>query len=191
MSGPVQPPGPAGSGVRAAPASATAAKPVVPRWAVFAAYGAIGCVLPSALWRTAVGVGVPLGWSDAQLMAQQIPGWGTVYVLALSLLSLGAAALTLGLVRPWGEFVPARIPLVGGRRVPVAIPVALAVVGAAVIVAICVLSFVNWAQVSGFDDRTSGWALFMAACYLPALLWGPLLLAVTWAYWRRRARRRV
>lgn len=161
--------------------------PVAPRWAVLAAYGAIGCVLPSALWRTAVGVGAPLGWSDAQLTAQQIPGSGTVYVFALSALSIGAATLTLGLVRPWGERVPARIPLVGGKRVPVAIPVALAVAGAAVIGAICVLSVVNWAQVSGFDDRTSGWALLMAACYLPALFWSPLLLAATWAYWRRRA----
>jgi hypothetical protein len=24
------------------------------------------------------------------------------------------------------------------------------------------------------------------ACYVPLLLWGPLLLAITWAYYRRR-----
>ena len=41
--------------------------------------------------------------------------------------------------------------------------------------------------VGGFaDDPTSGWASLMALCYAPALLWGPLLAAVTMAYWRRR-----
>ncbi len=103
--------------------------PGTPRWAARAAYVAALSVVPSAVWRTAVGIGVPLGWSDEQLRSQQIPGSGTVYVLALSVVSIGAAALTLGLVHPWGEVTP---------RV------------------------------------------------LPALLWGPLLLAVTWAYWRRR-----
>ncbi|MFB9684810.1 hypothetical protein [Amycolatopsis plumensis] len=28
----------------------------------------------------------------------------------------------------------------------------------------------------------------LVACYVPVLLWAPLLGAVTWAYWRRRCR---
>ena len=37
------------------------------------------------------------------------------------------------------------------------------------------------------DEITgAGWRVLMIACYLPALLWGPLLLWVTWHYHRRR-----
>lgn len=34
----------------------------------------------------------------------------------------------------------------------------------------------------------NGWAALMAACYLPLVLWGPLLGAVTWAYYQRRCK---
>jgi len=157
-----------------------------PTWAVAAAYVAVLSVVPSAIWRTAVGLGAPLGWSDDQLRAQQIPGWGTAYVIGLSVVSIAAAALTLGLVHRWGEVVPPAVPFVGGRRVPVLVGVVPAVVGASVVVVLCVQSVASWDRVSGFaDDPDSGWARLMIACYLPALLWGPLLLAVTWAYWRR------
>jgi hypothetical protein len=36
------------------------------------------------------------------------------------------------------------------------------------------------------SSSSPGWAALMAACYLPLVLWGPLLGAVTWAYYRRR-----
>ena len=162
--------------------------PGTPRWAVVAAYAALLSVVPSALWRSAVGLGVPLGWTQEQLRSQDIPGSGTWYVLGLSVLTVGAAALTLGLVRPWGERVPASVPVLGGRRLPALAVTAVAAAGALVVTAICVLSAVNWPAVSGFAGRTSSpGGVFMIACYLPALLWGPLLLAVTWAYWRRRS----
>lgn len=160
--------------------------PGTPRWAVVAARTAVLSVLPSSVWRTAVGLGVPLGWTDDQLLAQDIPGSGTPYVIALSLASVAAASLTLGLVRPWGERVPAAVPFVGGRRLPALAVTALAVSGALTVIGICVLSAVNWESVSGFRGRilTPG-GLLMIACYAPVLLWGPLLLAVTWSYWRR------
>lgn len=60
--------------------------PGTPRWAVMCAWAALGSVVPSAIWRTLVGVGVPLGWSDAHLELEQIPGFGTAYVIALSLI---------------------------------------------------------------------------------------------------------
>jgi len=34
----------------------------------------------------------------------------------------------------------------------------------------------------------AGWHVLLVACYLPLLLWAPLLAAATWAYWRRRCR---
>lgn len=161
--------------------------PGTPRWAVVCAWATVACVLPSSAWRTAVGLGIPLGWSRAHLLLERIPGYGTFYVIWLSVASIAAAALTLGLVYPWGEHVPTRIPVLGGRSLPVWLVTATAVVGALSITGIVGLSIAHWSNVSGFSDRpTSGWALFMVACYAPATLWPPLLLATTAAYSRRR-----
>jgi hypothetical protein len=50
-----------------------------------------------------------------------------------------------------------------------------------------VIAAVNWETLSGFRGKpTPGWYALATAAYAPALCWGPLLLAVTWAYWRRR-----
>lgn len=161
--------------------------PGAPRWAVICAWVTVASVLPSCAWRTAVGLGVPLGWGEAHLRLEHIPGDGTSYVIRLSAAMIAAAALTLGLVYRWGERVPVRIPLLGGRRLPVWPVAAVAVAGAVVVSGIAGLSIAHWSSVSGFSDRpTSGWALLMVACYAPALLWPPLLLAVTLAYIRRR-----
>ncbi len=165
----------------------TGIAPGTPRWAVLAAYGAVLSVVPSGVWRTAVGLGVPLGWSDAELRSQRIPGPGTTYVLSLTALSLVAASLTLGLVHRWGEVVPRWVPGVGGRRIPPLLVVVPAALGAMVVAALSVMSVVSWDNVSGFADQPgSGWAKLMAACYVPAAAWGPLLMAATIAYWRRR-----
>ncbi len=162
--------------------------PGTPRWAVVCAWATLACVLPSSAWRTAVGLGVPLGWSEAHLRLEHIPGDGTPYVLWLSATSIAAAALTLALVYRWGEQIPPWVPLVGDRRLPVWLVAAIALAGAVVVVGIVGLSIVNWSSVSGFGDRwASGWGLLMAACYAPAILWPPLLLAATLAYVRRRA----
>ena len=164
--------------------------PPAPRWAHAAAWAAVACVIPSAIWRTAVGVGVDLGWSADQLERQHIPGTGTVYVFTLSALSLVGAASTLRLVRPDGDRVPGWVPVLGGRRVPVTVVVAVSLAGVLVVGWAAVMSVRSWDQVSGFADQPgSGWALLMAACYAPALLWAPLLLAVTASYARRSARR--
>ena len=160
-----------------------------PRWASWLAWGTVACLVPSAIWRTAVGLGVDLGWSQEHLDLEQIPGFGSFYVIALSVLSLFAASLTLGLVRPWGERFPSWLPLARGRSVPVLMAVVPALVGTCLVLAISVKSILSWDRVSGFADRPdSWWAALMAACYLPAVLWGPMLLAVTWDYWRRRSR---
>ena len=169
------------SGTRRTPVAGT------PRWALVCAWATPACVAPSGIWRTLVGFGAPLGWSQAHLRLERIPGFGTAYVVALTVLSVSAAALTLGLVYPWGERTPDWVPLVGGRRIPLWLPALLAISGAAVVTCLVVLSVINWSQVSGFADRPrSGWALLMVACYLPAALWPPLLLAVTYSYIRRR-----
>ncbi len=161
--------------------------PGAPRWAVAAAYATVASVVPAGIWRTLVGLGVDLGWTEEHLRLERIPGYGTLYVIALTVLSIGCAALTLGLVYPWGEVFPAWLPAVGGRRVPALLAVGAALLGALAVGAIVVLSILRWDQVSGFAERPgSGWARLMVACYLPAVLWPPLLAVVAVAYWRRR-----
>jgi hypothetical protein len=88
-------------------AGTTPARPV-PRWAVRAAHAAAVCPLPSTLWRLPLMLGVSMGM-DAEFMSsmnahpfRQRAG----YLIGLGVLAEGAALLTLGLVRRWGETTP-------------------------------------------------------------------------------------
>ncbi|NNH73158.1 hypothetical protein HLB23_25425 [Nocardia uniformis] len=158
-------------------------------WANLAAWGTLLSVLPSGVWRVLVGLGVDLGWSAEQLEFQQVPGSGTVYMIVLSAASLGCAAMTFALVKPWGERIPSWFPVVAGRRVPPALPATVSLIGAAMLTSIVIMSVANWDRVSGFSDNPkSGWAVLMAACYLSAAAWPILLLAVTVDYLRRHRR---
>ncbi|AUI61496.1 hypothetical protein [Amycolatopsis sp. BJA-103] len=165
--------------------------PDVPRWANLAAHATLLATLPSGLWRIAMGLGVPVGFTAQGLTEFGIPGWGTAYVFGLSLLAEALAFLTLGLVRPWGEVWPRWIPGLRGRRIP---PLAAIVPAAAGAIALTLLSL---QALSGWNEAGSSMArgswedspvygVVMAVCYAPLLLWGPLLAAVTVHYARRR-----
>ena len=169
--------------------TATTVRPV-PGWARLAAHAVPLCVLPCGLWRIALGLGAPLGLSGELAEIYRGPDWTlTPYVLFLSLFTEAFALLTLGLVRPWGEVFPRWLPGVGGRRVPVTFAVTAAALGALIVMTIMAQVAANWSspQLMGNPGAPRG-ALYvlMAACYAPALAWGPLLLAVTVAYARRR-----
>src|SRR5690349_12524843 len=110
-----------------------------PRWAVWAAHAVPLAVLPSGLWRLALGVGIPVGFSGQMAEDFAAPGWITPYVIVLSLLAEAFALLTLGLVQPWGERLPPWLPVVGGRPVPLLGAVIPAALGSA---AVTLLSFV-------------------------------------------------
>jgi hypothetical protein len=147
--------------------------------------------LPSGLWRLALGVGIPVGFHGELAELYAAPGWITPYVIALSVLAEAAALLTLGLVKPWGEQVPSWVPRLAGRRIPTLAVVVPAALGAAAV------TFINWTSAmmwfgpenNGDPDAPHGLAGFvMAAAYAPMLAWGPLLGAVTIAYYRRRRR---
>lgn len=134
-----------------------------------------------------MGLGADLGTTEAWRDAQDVPGWGTGYVLGLSFLSVGAAALTLGLVQRWGEVVPGWVPGLGGRVIPVWLPVTLAVIGAWCVIGIGTASAINWEQIIGYQGSPSAAGrTLVTAAYLPALLWGPLVLVATAGYWHRR-----
>ena len=115
---------PPGTAVRA-----TTAAPV-PRWVNRIAHLVPLVIVPSGLWRLALGFGVPVGFTGPMADRYGAPGWITPYVIALSLLSEGLALLTLGLVQPWGEVVPRWIPFLGGRRIPTMAAVVPAALGA-------------------------------------------------------------
>ena len=171
----------------AAPRSVAAG---TPHWAVVATRVAAWSVVPSAVWRTAVGLGVPLGWTQEHLDLERIPGYGTVYVLVLSVMSITASFATYALVKPWGERWFDALPLIGGRRIPTVLVAGVALAGAAAVAVIVVVSVVHWSSVSGFADRpVSFWSVLMVLCYLPALLWSPAVVAATVAYVRRRNQR--
>lgn len=158
-----------------------------PRWAVRAAHVVPLLTLPSALWRLAWVFAVPIGW-DEELYRQATAEWhGKLYLLGLALVSEGLALLALGLVQGWGERLPRWVPLLGDRRIPPFAAIVPAGLGAAALTALWTpapLMFFLPAQAGA--PSGNGWAALMAACYLPLVLWGPLLGALTYSYYRRR-----
>ncbi|MFE9691157.1 hypothetical protein [Micromonospora sp. NPDC005806] len=158
-----------------------------PAWAVRVAHLIPLLTLPSGLWRIALVAGVPLGLSEHS--ASLRPGLGErVYIVSLSLVAEALALLALGLVRPWGEVFPRRLPLLGGRRVPPSFAVTVATAGAVAL--ILIWGYAAWGgAVRGGDlGFTPSGLVLLLACYSPLLLWGPLLLVLTLAYHRRRCR---
>jgi hypothetical protein len=142
--------------------------------------------LPSALWRFAVVIGIPMGLADSEYDAMLIPGWGYLLVPLLSVFQEALAFLVMGLVRPWGEVWPRWIPGLHGRPVPVPVATTIAAVGALGCTVYGVL-FV-WTTLHS-DLAITRWGEWvMNLCYLPLAAWGPLLAAVTVHYCRRRTR---
>ncbi|MDS2174321.1 hypothetical protein Q7C18_16590 [Nesterenkonia sp. CL21] len=167
------------SGSTGSTCSAGGAVPA-PRWAVWAAWGTVLTTLPSGLWRLGNALGLPWGYASAR-WDQDRPA-----LIALSLLTTATAALSLGLVRSWGQTVPGWVPQLGGRVVPVRPVVVVASIGAVLLTLLWAQLFWWWAVEplsSGVDPR---WHTAVGFLYLPLVAWGPLLAAVTWDYRRRR-----
>lgn len=140
--------------------------------------------MPSALWRLAVVLGVPLGLAESEYDAMLIPGWGYLIVPLLSVLQEALALLTWGLVRPWGEVWPRWVPLLRRRRIPVlaaAVPAALGALACTVYGVLFV-----WTTLHA-DMAITPWGEWvMTMCYVPIVAWGPLLAVTTVPYYRRR-----
>ncbi len=180
--------------------AAHTAVPGVPRWARIAAYAVPFTVLPSSLWRIAV-VTFHLPISHGEQGRGQLPAWlpMEVYVLLLSVFSEVVAFAAAGLIAGWGEVFPCWVPWLRGRRVPPLAAVAPATLGAGVLTYVWTLVAFHVVRVqdvygralaADFPLSVHDWrGLLAIAAYAPLLLWGPLLGALTVAYWRRRARR--
>jgi hypothetical protein len=153
-----------------------------PRWAVRAAHLAALVVLPSGLWRIALVVGYPAGYTESGFGPFETFG-AKVWMLTLSVLCELVALLTIGLVRPWSEVVPRWIPLIGGRRVRFMAAVVPAALGAAGLTLIW--ANVPWWWTYPHENMTPTGNLVVGILYQPLFLWGPLTAAVTFSYYRR------
>lgn len=154
------------------------------RWAVLAAHAVPLLTLPSGLWRLALAAGLDVGIRPRPVVTLA----DSLNFVALSLLCEGLALLTLGLVRPWGERVPGWLPLLGGRRVTPFAAIVPAGLGALALAVIWAYAFRAFPDIGTIEFAGAGWHVLLVACYLPLLLWAPLLAAVTWAYFLRRCR---
>ncbi|TQF01512.1 hypothetical protein E6W39_03705 [Kitasatospora acidiphila] len=111
------------------------------------------------------------------------------YAFTLSTVSECLALLSIGLVRGWGEVVPGWVPVIGGRRVPLAAAIVPATLGGLVLTGVLVEWSLGILGVIPGLHYTDGWWRVLAVCCRSLLVqWGRLLLAVTYAYWARRCR---
>ncbi|WP_157549954.1 NYN domain-containing protein [Nonomuraea candida] len=151
------------------------------RWGLWAAV--VAAIIP-ALYdasRLAWAVGIPLGITEEfwRWLDQTGLRWGGLF---LSLMGVGGAILTLGLVQRWGEVYPRWIWFRAGRPVP---PM-LAVVPASIVSLIVLsagLTYWRLRMVHGFDDWDM-WATWATSLVWP--LWGIALAVATLAYHLRR-----
>jgi hypothetical protein len=162
---------------------------VAARWGRWATYVAVIIPVLYAVTRWAWALGFPLGISEEFFREGQEVGlwWAGA---ALATLAVGGAILTLGLVQRWGEVFPRWIPLLGGKRVPIALAVVPASL-VAVLVTTAGLMFVRL-TLTGRLGAILGAGVLSAqnwAALAPELLWplwGGALGAATLAYYYRR-----
>jgi hypothetical protein len=159
----------------------------VPRWAYVLAHAIPFLTLPSGLWRLGLVFGSTMGMLDDNGNPAHLGGIGAkVYVVSLSIVSELVALTALGLVSRWGEVAPHWIPFIGGRRVHPYAAIVPAVLGSLSLIAIWTYGFRDAFTDHFIPFSGTGWKVLMMACYAPLNLWGPALLVVTWAYYRRR-----
>lgn len=158
----------------------------VPRWADRLAHVIPFLTLPSGLWRLGLVAGSSMGMLDDNGRPAHLHGFGEhLYVVCLTLFAEAVALTAFGMVKAWGEVVPRWIPFIGGRRVAPYAAIIPATLGALSLMAIWTYGFRD--VFSDFIPFSSdGAAALMIACYAPLQLWGPALLVLTWAYYRRR-----
>ncbi|GAA1154982.1 hypothetical protein GCM10009630_61260 [Kribbella jejuensis] len=159
----------------------------VPRWAYVLAHAIPFLALPSGLWRLGLVFGSSMGMLDDAGAPAYLVGFGQkLYVVSLTIVSELVALTALGLVSRWGEVAPRRLPLIGGRRVHPYAAIVPAVLGSLSLMAIWTYAFRDAYTGHFIPFSSTPWKVLMLTCYSPLNLWGPALLVVTWAYYRRR-----
>ncbi|MFD5316592.1 hypothetical protein [Streptomyces sp. NPDC127098] len=156
-------------------------EPPVPAWAHRVAQAIPLVALPVCLWRLPV-IGHGMGGEPLSPTVGHI-----AYVITLSVLSELAALLSFGLVRPWGERVPAWVPRLAGKRIPPAVALVPATAGGLLLTVVLGVWLYN-ALAIGPDawPYEPGWNILAMTVSGLMNLWGPLLLILAHAYYRRR-----
>ncbi|MEI5098737.1 hypothetical protein RB200_08810 [Streptomyces sp. PmtG] len=176
----------AANAVGSAHGAGMTARPV-PLWAERVARLLPLVALPVCLWRLPIGFGHQMGMDVAP---ETWPRWQMVaYVASLSLLTEAFALACRGLVRPWGETVPAWVPRLGGRRIPPLLVIVPAALSGLLLTALLVQWVLCAFQIGGFSDvpyTNAGWQLLASVVSGLFVLWGPMVLALTYAYGQRR-----
>ncbi|MFD9881775.1 hypothetical protein ACFWZT_09960 [Streptomyces alboflavus] len=163
----------------------------VPRWATRLAYALPLLLLPSCLWRLPFAVHFEMGQVQELGMP---PYWVSIpYVVVLSVLSEVTAILAIGLVRGWGEVAPAWIPVIGGKRVRPLAAVVPAAVGGLILTALFTSVPIGerrrltlFGVTETVEYSNSAWQALATVCVSPTAVWGPAIIALTIAYYRRR-----
>ncbi|MFG3157310.1 hypothetical protein ACGF7W_35335 [Streptomyces sp. NPDC048219] len=154
----------------------------VPAWAERVAHAIPLVVLPVGIWRLPFAFGYSMGGEPMP------PAWyNAPYVIGLTILTEILALLSFGLVRRWGEVIPRWVPRLGGRRIPPAAAIIPATVGGLFLTALGI-DWLYQATTAGtaawpYDE---GWDILAMTMSGLMNLWGPLLLVLTYAYYRRR-----
>jgi hypothetical protein len=159
----------------------------VPRWANRLAHIIPLLVLPSGLWRLGFAIGWSMGMVDDQGQPAHLYRVGEIsYVVFLTVFSEALALTAFGMVKRWGEVVPRWIPWLGGRRVAPYAAIIPATLGSLALIALWAFAFRNVFSGNFIPFSNDAAAAVMLSCYAPLQLWGPALLVLTWAYYRRR-----
>lgn len=180
--------------------SARAPVEQVPRWARTAAHVVPLLVLPSSVWRIAVGTfHAPIARGDLDVgnTPSGVSGLPIeLYVIVLSIVSELLAFTAIGLVAKWGEVFPRWIPVLRGRRVPPLLAIVPASLGATILTLLwtwMAIAMTMGLRIDGGPASSTApislddWQGILATvAYAPLLLWGPLLGALTIGYWKRR-----
>ncbi|MFF2718629.1 hypothetical protein [Streptomyces sp. NPDC058011] len=154
----------------------------VPAWAERIAHAIPLVVLPVGIWRLPIGFGYGMGGEPMP------PAWyNAPYVIGLTIFTECLALLSFGLVRRWGEAVPNWVPKLGGRRIPPAAAIVPATAGGLFFTVLGIYWLHEAATVGTaawpYDE---GWDVVAMVTSGLMNLWGPLLLVLTYAYYRRR-----
>ncbi|MGA8116385.1 MAG: hypothetical protein WCA46_22240 [Actinocatenispora sp.] len=169
----------------------------VHRWARIAAAAVQLTVLPACVWRICWASVLTIT-GHAEESRGQLPLWMPVlgYVVLLGIASELLAFTAYGMIARWGEVFPRWVLGLRGRRVPPLAAVIPAALGAFILTVLWTEAAVGVVLRHDIQGRPMspdnpliphGWQGLLAdACYAPLLLWGPLLGALTIAYWRRR-----
>ncbi|QWW20586.1 hypothetical protein I6B53_01975 [Schaalia sp. 19OD2882] len=140
--------------------------------------------------------GAPTGFAGTETYRQSSSA--LLYVLGLDVIQVCGAIACLGLVRPWGERVPAWVPGIGGREIPRLLPLIVGGVGNLILYRVIWRLAIHFTLVwtgveqgwTPTDGMNATQTTVIALCYAPMLAW-PAALSIALVGYALRRRRRL